>query len=298
MAAHSLAKKAAIFSPGDAVLTLFLVVWAMPIALAACSDDPPADPSPVVSGPDAGEDHPIFPEDSGVADAKPLPDGDAAPASGFCQLVKAGPNVRFCDDFDDVGRTEPKTHWDVQTVLNGIPELDTSIASSKPASFRASTAPVDLGESAHVHLRVTSKGSPASFVKLSFAVFVPTATFASGAIAIATLDVSQNHFFTLFLRDRDPDAPAVTLEEVAGAVTTRHVLSKPLPSSQWIVVTIAIDLAASKASVLFGSQSALDGASITSAPSSDPTIRVGAVYVYGPADAFEASFDDVVLEHD
>jgi hypothetical protein len=123
-----------------------------------------------------------------------------------------------------------------------------------------------------------------------------TTTFTKGALAIATLDVSQNHFFTLFLRDRDANAPTATLEEVGPNTTTRHVLSKLPASNVWTRVTIDIDLAGSKATVLFGADKVLDGAAIMTAPSKDPTIRLGAVYIYGPADAFEARFDDVLLE--
>ncbi len=231
-------------------------------------------------------------EDAGPSDAPIVEAGPDASAKGFC--ATRSPVAKFCDDFDD-GVLEDD--WDMRTVLNGEPALDTTSATSIPASFAVGTLPLDKNESAHVHLRKTANGTPTGHVVLAFDMMLATTTFTKGAIAVATLDVSPNHFFTLYLRDGDPDAPAATLEESdPSAVTTRHVLAKLPAVNVWTHVTIDIDIAAAKASVLWGTEKVLDEAPIVSAPSSDPTIRIGAVYVYGPADPFEARFDDVTLD--
>ena len=238
-------------------------------------------------GPAPSEDAAPPPRGGGDAGAPP----DAA-AKGFCATRTPAP--RFCDDFDDGDLDDD---WTVGTVLNGEPILDTSSATSVPASFAVETLPLGGTESAHVHLRATAGGAPTGHVILAFEMMLATATFTQGTIAIATLDVSQNHFFTLYLRDGDPDAPAATLEETdEAATTTRHVLSKLPPANTWTHVTIDIDVGAAKANVLWGNEKVLDDAPIIAAPASDPTIRVGAVYVYGPADPFEARFDDVTLD--
>ena len=229
------------------------------------------------------------PGDAGVADA--APDGGPRPPKGFC--AKRTPKPRFCDDFDD---GDVDDDWDVQTVLNGQPSLDTAAAKSPPASFLVETVALGNAESAHVHLRATSSGAPAGHVVLAFDLKLGTAPLTKGAVAIATLDVSLSHFFTLYLRDGHPDAPAATLEETAPGGTTRHVLSKPPPAGVWTRVTIDVDVGGARASVLWDSEKALDQATIAPGGASDPTIRVGAVYVYGPADAFEARFDDVTLD--
>jgi hypothetical protein len=266
------------------------------ISLAACggsaeTPDPPKDAASDAG--DAGIDSPSSPEE----DAGPSPaDGgrDAAreaSAGSFC--ATRTPQPKFCDDFDD---GELEGDWDSTTILNGEPALDTSVATSLPASLVVGTLPLVDGESAHAHLRTTATGAPTGHVVLSFELMLATATYTKGVVAIATLDVSSNHFFTLYLRDGDADSPAATLEEIAPASTTRHVLTKLPPANVWTRATIDIDLANAKASVLWGAEKALDQAPIAAGAAEDPTVRIGAVYVYGPADAFEARFDDVTLD--
>ena len=134
-------------------------------------------------------------------------------------------------------------------------------------------------------------------MRLSFRALFPVTTLSKGALAIATVDVSQSHFFTLFQRDADPDAPGPTLEETTPAATTRHVLGSPPPANTWTRVVVDLDLTAGKASVTWEGTKAIDGAPIATSPApEDPTIRVGALYVYGPQDPFEARFDDVLFE--
>ena len=225
------------------------------------------------------------PEDAGT-DAK----ADAS-AKSFCATLS--PKPRFCDDFDDGDLDDD---WDVLTVLNGEADLDPTSATSVPASFAVGTLPVASAQSAHVHLRTTSNGTAAGHVVLAFDVMLATATFTQGVVAIARLDVSSNHFFTLYLRDGDPDAPAATLEEIRRQA--RHATSSrsSRPQTMWTHATIDVDLGAAKATVLWGTEKALDQAPIAAGTAKDPTIRIGAVYIYGPAAPFEARFDGVTLD--
>lgn len=252
---------------------------------AEVAPDGSAAPDAAADGPEATGDA-APPADAG-SDARP----DAS-AKGFCATRSPAP--RFCDDFDD---GELDDDWAIETVLNGEPILDTSSATSVPASFAVETLPLGKDDSAHVHLRATVNGAPAGHVVLAFDMMLATATYTKGTIAVATLDVSQNHFFTLYLRDGDLDAPAATLEETDETATTkRNVLSKLPPPFTWTRATIDIDVGGAKASVLWDGEKVLDQAPITAGVASDPTIRVGAVYVYGPADPFEARFDGVTLD--
>ena len=61
-------------------------------------------------------------------------------------------------------------------------------------------------------------------------------------------------------------------------------------------MVIDLDLAGGKASVSFDADKALDAAPIGVLTGSEATVRLGAL-VDGPADAFEARFDDVVLDY-
>ena len=262
------------------------------VAFVACGGSTEAVPDASAAS-DATADAPAAIADASLTlEASPLDARPDSAAKGFCATRSPGP--RFCDDFDDGDLGDD---WAVQTVVNGEPILDTSSATSVPASFAIETAPLSTNESAHVHLRATTDGAPTGHVVLAFEMMIATASFTKGTIAVATLDVSPNHFFTLYLRDGDPDAPGPTLEETDGAAaTTRHVLSKLPPAGVWTRATIDIDIAGATASVLWDDDKVLDEAPITAAPASDPTIRVGAVYVFGPADPFEARFDDVTLD--
>ncbi len=225
----------------------------------------------------------VVPPEAG-RDARP-------PPRTYCATLAPAP--RFCDDFDD---GELADDWTALTAVNGEADLDPTTSTSAPASFVLGTAPIGTDESAHVHLRTTASGTPKGHVVLSFDVLLDAVTFTQGVVAIATLDVAANHFFTLYLRDGDADAPAATLEETAPDRTTRHVLSSLPTPGTWTRATLDIDLAAAKATVRWGAQTALDGAPIVDAPAKDPTVRVGAVYVYGPAASFGAHFDNVTLD--
>ena len=253
---------------------------------------------PDAAADDAGVDVPTVPVDEDAAQPEPEPEAGvrdvAAPdaaGKGFC--ATRSPKPKFCDDFDDGDLDDD---WTIQTVLNGAPILDTSSATSIPASFAVETLPIGSNQSAHVHLRAAVDGAPTGHVILAFDLMLATTSYTKGTIAIATLDVSQDHFFTLYLRDGDPDAPAAALEETNGATRTRHVLSKLPPALTWTRATIDIDIGGATATVLWGNEKVLDNAPIAAGLADEPTIRVGAVYVYGPADPFEARFDDVTLD--
>lgn len=209
----------------------------------------------------------------------------------YCATLTPAP--RFCDDFDDGVLADD---WTALTAVNGEADLDPTTSTSAPASFVLGTAPIGTDESAHVHLRTTAAGTPNGHVVLSFDVLLEAVTFTQGVVAIATLDVAANHFFTLYLRDGDADAPAATLEETAPGRTTRHVLSTLPTPGTWTRATLDVDLAAATATVRWNTVVALDGAPIVDVPAKDPTIRIGAVYVYGPAASFGAHFDNVTLD--
>ena len=243
---------------------------------------------------DAAPDVDVVAEDAG-----PLPSpGEAgtdakadAAAKSFC--ATRSPEPKFCDDFDDGDLDDD---WDVLTVVNGDADLDPLSATSVPASFAVATLPVTSMQSAHVHLRTTATGTATGHVVLAFDMMLASTTFTHGVVAIARLDVSSDHFFTLYLRDGDLDAPAATLEEISPGGTTRHLLSKLPPANEWTHVTIDVALDTAKATVLWGTDKALDQAPIAAGTAKDPTIRIGAVYIYGPAVTFEARFDDVTLD--
>lgn len=250
---------------------------------------------------------PVEPPADAAFEAEPRPDGDlpdldagsdaadgrkdvSVPGTGCGALV---PKPKFCDDFDDLDLTDD---WDQATVLPpSVMDLDDSTFTSAPASFVVATKSVALASSGNVSLRKTMFGS-VSHAQLSFSAFFATTTLTKGLVAIATLDVSLNHFFTLYLRDGDPDAPAATLEELVGGTMTRHVLTALPPAGTWTRIVIDLDLVAGKATVSFGAQKALDAAPITAGVGTEATVRLGAVYVYGPTDPFQASFDDVVVD--
>lgn len=219
----------------------------------------------------------------------PKPDGGSPPCASIV------PKPVFCDDFDD---GDLKDDWEVLNVSAGSSAtLDTTGYASPPASFAAQTKAVVAQDAAFAHVRTTVTGTP-SRVRLAFSAYFPRTTLDKGMLAIATVDVSQSHFFTLFLRDGDPDAPGPTLEESVPGTTTRHVLGSPPPANAWTRIVVDLDLAAGKASVTWDATKALDGAAIATTPTAvDPTIRIGALYVYGPQDAFEARFDDVLVEY-
>jgi hypothetical protein len=79
-------------------------------------------------------------------------------------------------------------------------------------------------------------------------------------------------------------------------VTTEHALAKLPTAAAWTRVAIDLDLVNGKASVTFDAQKALDAAPITVSAGTEATVRIGAI-IDGPSDAFEAHFDDVVIDY-
>ena len=248
-----------------------------PDAGPARTDGPDGD----VPGPDAGRD-------ADPADAKR--DVVVSP-NHYC--AKLSPAPRFCDDFDDGDLTND---WDVNTVLSGSTiALDDAQFASGPFSYVVQTkALTTAGSSGNALLRKTVLGT-VKHPKLSFSAFFPSVTFTKGIIAIATLDVSSSHYFTLNLRDQDA-VPAASLEEFVGATMTRHVLTRLPPAGVWTRITVDLDFTTGKANVSFGADKALADEPIMAVPGTETTIRLGAVYCEGPADPFLARFDDVVVE--
>jgi hypothetical protein len=219
--------------------------------------------------------------------ARPLPEAGAA----FC--ATRVPQPRFCDDFDDGNLTND---WTQSAFVPGaLAELDGTSFVSGRASFHVKTSATGAAAANNALLRLTLFAA-VSHPKLSFATRLPAVSFTKGSIAIATLDVSLDHFFTLYLRDGDPTAPAAVLEEYLAGTVTRHPLTLLPAVDVWTRVTVDLDLSLGKANVSFGAQKALDAAPITAVAGSEATLRLGAV-IDGPAEAFEARFDDVTLDY-
>ncbi|CAN5883839.1 hypothetical protein BH11MYX4_BH11MYX4_49290 [soil metagenome] len=224
-----------------------------------------------------------------AADARP---DVLLPAAGYCLGLAKKP--KFCDDFDDLDLTND---WDQATVLpQSVMDLDDSTFASAPVSYVVATkAILASGAAGNVSLRKTVLGS-VSHATLAFSARFSTTTVTKGLLAVATLDVSSNHFFTLYLRDGDAAAPAAILEELTASTMTRHLLTRLPVAGSWTRIVIDVDLAAGKANVTFGGQPALVDAPIDATVGTEATIRLGAVYVYPPSDPFQANFDDVVLD--
>jgi hypothetical protein len=245
--------------------------------LAACGDDAESGDPAVGTAPDAAtEDVRPTPADGG-ADA--AGDADAAPP-------KTDAGV-FADDFED---GDLANNWDVLNVCSGCS------ATIDQGAFLAKTKSILAQDIAFAHLRTTVPGAP-SRVRLSFLATFPSVTLTQGTLAIAAVDVSTNHFFSLYFRDDDMSTPAASLEETSLAGTTRHLLANLPPAGTPTRVMIDVDLGAGMANVAWGSTIALANAPIDKTPAADPTIRVGLMYVFGPQDAFEGRFDDVLLEY-
>jgi len=257
---------------------MFLAVsLAVPTGACSSSDSTGASGGEVVDG---GESVVV---DAAAADAND--GGTDAQIDGDASFVPG--TVVFSDDFSDGNLADD---WDVLTVANG------TTAEIDMGAFHVKTKVIAAQEADFAHLRKTVPGAP-SRVRLSFSATFPSTTFTKGSMAIATVDVSNNHFFTLWLRDTDSSAPAASLEEISLSGTKRNVLGSPPPTNVATKIVVDIDLAAGTASVTWDATKALDAAAIQKGTTEDPTIRVGAVYDYGPQDAFEAHFDDVVLEY-
>ena len=144
-------------------------------------------------------------------------------------------------------------------------------------------------------IRKTVLGS-VSHATLTFSARFSSTTITKGLLAIATLDVSANHYFTLYLRDDDADAPAAALVEQTTTTQTRHLLTGLPLAALWTKIVIDVDLVGGKANVSFGNAKVLVDAPITATLGTEATIRLGAVYLFPPADPLTLNFDDVVLD--
>jgi hypothetical protein len=263
------------------------------------SDDNPV----AVPGDDASDGN------DGLAPAPPpppAPPGDGGTDSGrdaasdaeggppFCSALSPAP--KFCADFDDA---DPTSHWDQVTVLGGISTLaiDTTISTSSPASLFASMAARPSGESGVGHLRKTVAGTPTR-AKLVFSAHPSETVFTKGAYSIVDLDVTINHIFTLYLYDDDDvGGHKPSLKEISGGTITYHPLPKVPPANAWTRITLDIDSANGKATLLYGAEKILDAITVgTDATMQDPTFRIGTVYVFGPSDPWTVNFDDVLFD--
>jgi hypothetical protein len=227
-------------------------------------------------------------EDSSVP--TPVIDGGSEGSTTTDAGNDAGPSPGgevFSDDFED---GDLDNDWDFVNVCPGCNgTIDQGV-------FLAQTKSVLTQETAYAHVRTTILGKPTR-VRLSFDATFPSVTLTKGTLAIATVDVSTSHFFSLFLRHQDPEPPAAALVEQGGPSAKRHVLTSLPPPNAKTRVVIDIDLGGGTASVSFGGTVALANDPIGKTIADDPTIRVGLLYVYGPQDPFEARFDDVLLEY-
>ncbi|MEO6574904.1 MAG: hypothetical protein ABIP89_13755 [Polyangiaceae bacterium] len=259
------------------------------LAMSACGGTTSADPADAAD--DAQADAAItIPGDSGPPpeDATTVDAADAGPTR-FCDSVVPAPV--FCDDFD-VGALGKS--WDFfLTSPPGTGVLDGTDVRSTPSAFVITTAMVNAAESANLLLRKSVTGTPAR-VRLAFDVLVPDLPI-SGAIGIATLDLSTDHLFTLYLRD-DSASPAASLVEarpgVSALVRNNFAL---FAAKAWVHVVLDLKPAQSLGSLSFDGANVLDGIAIDPAVT-DPTIRVG-VLTYGPANAYVARFDNVTLDY-
>ena len=272
-------------------------------ALAACGSeggvDPSADAGP--PGDDAGpdtttSDADVPDADAGAdapVDAKPDTKIDAGPS--FCSALS--PKPKFCDDFDDGDAADA---WDSQAVVGGSAlDIDVSSYTSAPYSLGVFTPALANMQAASAALRKTLFGT-AKHSTLSFSTFlVSNPVVTKGSLAIATLDVSLDHFFALHLRDSPQDGvslPAAVLEEIEGSTITRYPLSSLPPMGAWTRVVIDIDLNTAKANVTIGGTKVVDDVTIGTSGGTEATVRLGAFYHFGPADPVEARFDDVVID--
>ncbi|MDB5218644.1 MAG: hypothetical protein JWO86_6571 [Myxococcaceae bacterium] len=267
------------------------------LSSAACGSTGTADPGPgIEAGPDAEPDAEPTPDASPVVDAGPdvadaKPDVVVPPAHFCAGLV---PVPKFCDDFDDGDLTNDWTASAVQAA-GTVFELDTSTSTSAPASFHVLTTAEMAAASNNALLRSTTLGT-VSHAKLAFSVLLPSVTFTKGAIAIARFHITVNDSYVLYLRGPDAAGNIATLEENVMGVTTEHALAKLPTAAAWTRVAIDLDLVNGKASVTFDAQKALDAAPITVSAGTEATVRIGAI-IDGPSDAFEAHFDDVVIDY-
>jgi hypothetical protein len=267
------------------------------LSTAACGSTGGADrAAQIEAGTDAAPAGEPLPDDAGALDAAPDVDaGDAksdvvVPPAHFC--AGQAPAPKFCDDFDDADLTN---NWTASAVQPGsVFELDTATSTSAPASFHLIAMPEMAAASNNALLRTTMFGL-VHHAKLAFSTLLPSVTFTKGVIAIARFHITLNDSYTLYLRGPDSAGNVATLEETAMGVTTEHALTRLPPIAVWTRVAIDLDLMGGKATVAFDGQKALDAVPITVIAGSEATIRLGAI-VDGPSDAFEAHFDDVVVD--
>lgn len=261
-------------------------------SLSACGKDDQAEAS------DAGDDAAPGPEDAtpapeGAAPAPPdagVPKRDAS--GGYCATLT--PTPAFCDDFDD---GDLENDWNVTNLVppaTSVLELAED-AESAPYALHGRTEATGMGDLANASVRKTIPGG-FSHATLSFSMKLASTQVGAGALSIATLDVADRHYFTLNVRDGDPDAPGPSLEETHPSVmTVRKPLAAVPPAGVWTRVVLDLDLAAGKASVSFGTTKVLDAVAIVAEPGTSATVRVGAVYVVGPTPPVDVLVDDVVL---
>jgi len=245
---------------------------------------PDADPDVTVADsadPDAGVD---------AADARR---DVTVPGDSYCS--KLTPKPKFCDDFDD---GDLENGWTSKAVFPGnVAEIDATSFMSTPFSFHVVAKSTNTASANNALVRTTGFGAVQK-LKVAFSTFLPSVTFTKGVVAIAGVDLAQSpaHLFTLYLRDGDTTAPAAVLDEYTGGVTTRHVLTGAPPAGAWTRVAIDLDLVLGRATVMFDATKALDAAPIGAVPGTEATVRIGAI-IDGPADTFEARFDDVIVDY-
>jgi hypothetical protein len=203
------------------------------------------------------------------------------------------PPPAYCDDFDqgDLGAT-----WDFfQQAPPGAATLDQAVFVSPPQSFGVVTKKLTGPDFGTILLRKTIPG-PASRARLAFQLWAD-APQPSGTLAVATLDLSTDHLFTLYLRDDDPSAPGPTLTEQppGGAPAVRHPFATLPPLGAWTQVAIDLDAAGGSATLTIGDTTVLSAVSIAKATVDGPTIRIG-VLALGPATPYTMRFDDVALD--
>jgi hypothetical protein len=207
--------------------------------------------------------------------------------------AKLTPKPKFCDDFDD---GDLLNDWDTSAVIPpGMIGLDTSMFTSSPASFGVSTPMLSAGAAGSAAIRKTIFAT-VNHGTFSFSAFFPNVTLTKGVVSIASFDVSLSHRFTLNLRDSDATAPAASLEEFDNSGYRRHLLTKLPPAGKWTRVAIDLDLAGGKVNLTFDGDKAVDAEPIVATPGTEATVRLGAQYLVGPTDPFEASYDDVIVD--
>jgi hypothetical protein len=282
---------------GGSGLVAAAICASVALTSAACGSAGTADPGPgIEAGTDAEADAQLAPDAAPMVDAGPdVADAKAdvvVPPAHFCAGLVPAP--KFCDDFDDGDLADDWTASAVQAA-GTVFELDTATSTSAPASFHVLTTAEMAAASNNALLRTTMLGA-VSHAKLAFAVLLPSVTFTKGAIAIARFHITLDDSYTLYLRGPDAAANVATLEENVNGVTTEHALAKLPTAGAWTRVVIDLDLTNGKASVMFDAQKALDAATITVGAGTEATVRVGAI-IDGPSDAFEAHFDDVIIDY-